>query len=166
MAENVDSHLSPGDAVVAMHTWPRRYRAAFASRDDGSIAEIALRLGPDGVSALELAVQTVRTWVLLEKALRDIRLADSPMLHPAVADPAARVWDSYATETLDSVLDQIDDTSASLADVIASTPTTDWARTARVAGGAAIDALSVAREAVRVGADNLRAIERTLSAVG
>ena len=166
MVENAASHLSPGDAVVAMRTWPRRYRAAFAPRDDGSIAEISARLGPDGVSALELAVQTVRTWVLLERALHDIRLSDSPTLHPAVADPSARVWDSYATETLDSVLDQIDDTSTSLADAIEAMPSTDWTRTANVAGGTEIDALSVAQEAVRVGADNLRAIERTLAVVG
>lgn len=165
MAENTVSNLSPNDAVVAMRTWPRRYREAFAPRDDGSMAEIAMRLGPEGVSALELAVQSVRTWILLEKALHDIRLTDSPTLHPAVADPSARAWDSYATETLESVLDQIDDASTSLADAIEEMPTTDWTRTANVAGGTEIDALSVAREAVRVGADNLRAIERTLAAV-
>lgn len=165
MAEPAPSHLSPSDAVVAMRTWPRRYRAAFAPRDEQQIDEIAVRLGPDGVSALELAVQSVRTWVLLEKALHDIRLLDAPTVHPAVADPAARAWDSFTAETLDSVLEQIDDVSTSLADAIESMPSIDWTRTANVAGGDEIDALTVAQEAVRVGADNLRAIERTLSAV-
>lgn len=159
------SHVSPNDAVVAMRTWPRRYRAAFAAVPDGEGAELALRLGPEGVSALDLAISSVRTWVLLEKALSDIRLSDQPTLHPAVGDPAARQWESTITESLDSVLDQIDDASASLVAAIEAMPAKDWVRTATLAGGGTIDALAVAREAVRVGAENLAAIERTLAAV-
>lgn len=165
MADHDQSHLSPNDCVVAMRTWPRRYRAAFGALPEGESAEIAARLGPNGVSALDLAVASVRTWVLLEKALNDIRLTESPTLHPAVGDPSARNWESTITESLDSALDQIDDVSASLADAIETLPSTDWTRTALIAGGGNIDALSVAREAVRVGAENLKEIERTLSAV-
>lgn len=159
------SPLSPADAAVAMRTWPRRYRAVLAPAQDEQVAELALRIGPDGVCALDLAVDSVRTWTLLDRALHDLRFADAPTLHPAVADPAARTWDSPAVESLESILDQIDDTSVALADAIDATPTEDWSRTASVAGGGTVDALSVAREAVRVGAENLRSIERTLSAV-
>lgn len=165
MADHDRSHLSPNDCVVAMRTWSRRYRAAFAVCPEGESAEIAARLGPDGVSALDLAVASVRTWVLLEKALHDIRLTESPTLHPAIGDPSVRTWDSPITEWLSSVLDQIDDVSKSLADTIEAIPSTDWARTATLAGGGSIDALSIAREAVRTGAENLKQIERTLATV-
>lgn len=165
MADHDRSHLSPNDCVVAMRTWSRRYRAAFGAVPEDERAEIAARLGPNGVSALDLAVTSVRTWVLLEKALRDIRLTESPTLHPAVGDRSARHWESPITESLDSVLEQIDDVSASLADAIETLPSTDWARTAVLAGGGNIDALSVAHEAVSVGAENLKEIERTLSLV-
>ncbi|MEX1216899.1 MAG: hypothetical protein WEA11_00095 [Acidimicrobiales bacterium] len=165
MADHDASALSPSDAAVAMATWPRRYRSAFAPFLDDDLGEWAARMGPDGISALDLAVNSVRTWILLERALHDIRLNDSPTLHPAVAQASARHWDTTGSETLETVLDQIDDVAASFAEVIAATPATDWLRTASVAGGGTLTALDVVHEAVRVGADNLRAIDRTLAAL-
>lgn len=165
MAESPASHLSPADAAVAMRTWPRRYRAAFAALPDGESEELAARLGPDGVSALDLVVDSVRTWVLLRRALHDIRISEQPTLHPAVIDSASRSWNSGFGETLESALAQIDDASLAIAVSIEEMPSPDWARTALIAGGSSTDALSVAREAVQVGAENLKAIERTLSAV-
>jgi hypothetical protein len=165
MTSQGSPHLSPADAAVAMRSWPRRYRAALAPIDDDQVAELALRLGPDGVSALDLAADTVRTWTLLDRALHEIRFSDAPTLHPAVADSAARTWDSPASETIESIIEQIDDVAGSLADAIESMPADDWSRTAPVAGGGSIAAIDVAREAVLVGSDNLRAIERTIDAV-
>lgn len=159
------AHLSPADAAVAMRSWPRRYREALAPIDDDQVAELAVRLGPDGLSALDLAVDSVRTWTLLDRALHDIRYSDEPTLHPAVGDRGARRWEAMATETLASVLDQITDVAGSLADAIDAMPADDWTRTATVAGGGVIGAMDIAREAVSVGADNLRSIERTLTAV-
>ncbi len=165
MAEQGSSQVSPSDAVVAMRTWPRRYRATLAPIADDQISEKALRVGPQGVSALDLAIKSLGTWVLLEKALHDIRMTECPTLHPAVTESAARSWESHPTETLESVLDQIDDVANSLADAIAAMPSSDWSRTATVAGGGTTTALAIAREAVHVGADNLREIERTLAAI-
>ena len=165
MAKQGSSQVSPADAVVAMRTWPRRYRAALAPIADDRIADKALRIGPQGVSALDLAVNSLGTWVLLEKALHDIRVTECPTLHPAVTESAARSWESHPTETLDSVLDQIDDVANSLANSIEAMPSDDWPRKATVAGGGTTTALALAREAVNVGADNLREIERVIAAV-
>ena len=90
---------------------------------------------------------------------------ECPTLHPAVTESAARSWKSHPTETLESVLDQVDDIANSLADAIAAMPSADWSRPATVAGGGTTTALAIAQEAVHVGADNLREIQRILAAL-
>lgn len=159
------SPILPADAVVAMRSWPRRYRAALLPVDDEETIERTGRMGPQGVSALDLATDSVRTWALLGRALHDITIADSPVLHPAVTDPAARHWEASVHEPLQSILDQIDDGAAALADAFADLPAADWKRTAIAAGGVQVSALDIAAEAVRVGTDNLRQIESVLAAL-
>ena len=159
------SPILPADAVVAMRSWPRRYRAALLPVDDDETIERAGQLGPQGVSALDLVTDTARTWALLGRALHDITISDSPVLHPAVTDPAARHWEASVHDPLLSILDQIDDGAAALADAFAELPAADWKRSATTAGGTAVSALDIAAEAVRVGADNLRQIESVLASL-
>jgi hypothetical protein len=160
------SSLSPSDAHVALRSYPRRY-AALLGEPGMEVAESrAQQLGPDGVSALELAVDSVRTWTLLGRALHQIELAESPVLHPAVADAALRYWDQPIREDILSVNEQIADGANELADAIASVPGDRWNRTGITAGGGSITAITIVQEAVQVGAENLRRIERTLAALG
>jgi hypothetical protein len=159
------STLSPAGAAIAMRTWPRRYRAALAPLDDDRIEERAHQLGLDGGDAVDVATDSVRTWAILERALHEIRFSKAPVLHPAVTEPSARRWDAPAHDPLESVLEQISDGASSMADAIEATPVEDWGRTAPSAGGGEISALDVAREAVRVGTENLRRIEQTLAAL-
>ena len=160
------TNLSPNDAESALRSYPRRFRSALAPiTDDESVEELAQQIGPDGQSAVEQAADVVRTWTILGEALRQIQVADTPVVHPAVVDPAERQWESPVRETVTSVLDQIDDGALKLADAVADVSGDQWQRRAEVAGGGTVGALDVVREAVRVGHDGLTAVERTLAAL-
>lgn len=156
------SSLAPADALIALRSFPRRYREALRPLDDDQVEELALRPGADGRSAVEIAIDTVRTWTIQQEALRQIRLADTPVVHPAVIDAAQRLWETTVAETLDDALDQIDDRSASLIAEVERVGSTGWTRSATAAGGGTISALEIVRDTVRVGRDNLVAAEKVL----
>jgi hypothetical protein len=156
------SSLAPADALIALRSFPRRYREALRPLDDDQVEELALRPGPDGRSAVEITIDTVRTWTIQQEALRQIRLADTPVVHPAVIDPAQRAWDANVTETLDEALAQVDDRVAALVDEVERVGSTGWTRSATAAGGGSITALDLVRESVKVGRDNLVAAEKVL----
>jgi len=157
------SHLSGPDAAVALRSYPRRFREAVGTGPDA--AELAERIGPSGHSALELVTATAHTFVLLGQGLHQVTVSDAPVLHPAVGDPSQREWDLPPGASLDAALDQLAGEAAALADAIGQVHGDDWARTGTVAGGTAITALDIVKDAVRVGADNLRATESTMQAV-
>lgn len=160
------SSISPNDAVTALRSYPRRFRSALAPiADDESIEELGQQVGPDGESAVELTADAVRTWTVLREALRQIQVSDTPVVHAAVVDPLRRQWEAPVRETVASVLEQLDDEAAAIAETVAAVPGDQWTRTANVAGGGSVTALDVAREAVRVGHDQLAAVERTLAAL-
>ncbi|CAM8630351.1 hypothetical protein MCETE7_00537 [Acidimicrobiia bacterium] len=160
------SSLSPSDAQVALRSYPRRFAALLGEPETEITESRAQQLGPEGVSALELAVDSIRTWTLLGRALHQIELAESPVLHPAVADPGLRHWDQPIREDISSVNEQIADGANELADAIGSVSSDRWNRTGITAGGGSITAIAIVQEAVQVGAENLRRIERTLAALG
>jgi hypothetical protein len=122
-------------------------------------------MGPDGGSVVRIVSDTTRTWVLLHEAVRRITITDTPVLHPAVADPAQRNWEAPAPPTLADALDLLTDAATAFADDVDRTPLSAWSRTGAIAGGGTTTALDVLREAVRVGHDGLGATERTLAAV-
>ena len=160
----VDPHLSPADAAVALRTMPRRYRAALLPVDGPEMEARATTIGARGVSPTDLASDTVRSLVILERALHDVRLSDDPALHPAVLDRSARHWDAGVRETPHSVLAQLDDVCTSFADAIDAVATTDWARTGTT-GGRPVDAVTIVREAADTAGENLRSMETLLAAL-
>jgi len=160
------THMSPNDAVAALRSYPRRFRSVLAPiADDENIEEISQQAGPDGQSAVEITADAVRTWTVLREALRQIQVADTPVVHASVADASQRHWETPVSETVESVLAQLDDEAAALAEAVSSMESSEWSRTADVAGGGSVTALDVVREAVRVGHDDLDSVERTLAAV-
>ncbi len=160
------SRMSPNDAVAALRSYPRRFRSVLAPiADDENIEEMAQQAGPDGQSAVEITADVVRTWTVLHEALRQIQVADTPVVHAAVLDPFQRQWEAPVRDTVASVLAHLEDEATSFADDVASTATGEWTRTADVAGGGSVTALDVVREAVRVGHDDLEAVERTLASL-
>jgi hypothetical protein len=160
------SSISPNDAVTALRSYPRRFRSALAPIDgDERTEELAQQAGPDGRSAVELTADVVRTWTVLREALRQIQVNDTPVVHGAVIDPAQRDWDAPVRETVATVLEQLDDQAAAFADAAAAVPADQWTRSATVAGGGSVTALDVVREAVKVGHDQLAAVDTTLAAL-
>jgi hypothetical protein len=160
------TRLSPGDAVAALRSYPRRFRTAFAPvEDDENLEELAHAEGPDGGSAIDAAADTVRTWSILADALSQIRVADTPIVPQAVVDPSERNWEAPISEGVAEVLAQLDRGANELADAAAALSGDQWTRSAEVASGGSVTALEVVKEAVRVGHEGLDQVERRLAAV-
>jgi hypothetical protein len=164
---SADHHqsITPGDGAVALRSFPRRYRSLVLPIADTAVEAQAHQVGPQGVSAIELVADTVRTWLIQREALRQTQVHDFPLFHPAVLHADQRHWHNPVVESAESALDQLDDLAADLADDIAAIHGDAWFRSGTVAGGESVTALQLLEAAVSVGADNLRLIERTLAAV-
>ena len=161
------TRLSPQDAVVAFRSYPRRYGAELASiKGDDRIEEIATRMGPQGESAAQIVSDVTRTWALLGEALRQILRHDDAVLHPAIADPTLRHWDTPAPDSIAEALVLLGHEADALADEVGGVLNADdWARTAIVAGGESVTALDVVKQAVAAGAEGLSDLRSTLAAV-
>lgn len=160
------SRLAPSDASTALRSYARRYRSAAAPvKNDEDVEELAFRLGPDGRSAVEIISDVTRSWVVLHEGVRQITISDTPVLHPAVVDPAQRQWEAPPPASLDEALTLLADEATAFAEEIDHVPSTGWARSGSVAGGETVTALDVVKQAVLVGHDGLDEVERTLRAV-
>jgi len=159
------SKLSGPDIVTALRSYPRRYRSAILPVNDPETEERAYRIGPAGHSAVELVAHAGNTFVLLGQALRQVLTGDDPVLHPGVGDPAERDWPAVAGQTVEDALDRFRDEAEALAAAVDGLHLPESNRTGRVAGGQPLRALDIAKEAVRVGAEDLDAIKATLAAV-
>ena len=168
------SNLTAGDAEVALRSYPRRYRSAFgAVPDDGSgaadvIDGLALRVGPDGHSALDLLTDTVRSLEVIAQAMHGVVYNEGVAVHPGAVDADARHWEQPVAGTVEGGLALLDAAALELATAVERVPPKGWSRTAPVAGTdgeRTVTAVDVLREAVRTAADNLAGIEKTLTAV-
>ena len=160
-------HLGPQDALVAFRSYPRRYGTEFEEIEgDDSLDELAVRAGPDGVSALHAVSDVTRTWSVLSSALTQVLRHDDAVLHPAVADVSLRHWDTPPPGTVADALTLLGHQAEALADQISGVLSTDdWNRSATVAGGGSVTALDLVKDAVGVGADGLTQVRATLAAV-
>ncbi|MEO7556860.1 MAG: hypothetical protein ABIV94_09710 [Acidimicrobiales bacterium] len=158
------SRLTPADCVAALRSYPRRFRAALSAiGDDDSAEERAHRVGTDGRSAVDHVDHVVRAFDALGQAVHQILVDDSPTLTPAVLDDSAREHPVGSQQRLDSVLDAVTAECGRLADVVERVDTDAWTRTGLV-GDRKVTALDVVREAVRLGAEALRAAEAAFKA--
>jgi hypothetical protein len=147
------SRLAPDDAVAALRSYPRRFREALTSVDPQDLPH----------EAVEHADHVARSMAVLGEALRQLLVQDHPTLLPAVADDAARQWAFDGSTSVDDVLAFLTMECNALADAIADVPASAWNRTGVVAGsGQEMSALDIVREAVRTGAEHLRAAERAI----
>jgi transposase-like protein len=159
------SSLSPADGAAALRSYPRRYRAALrAVEDDESVEELARRYDDDGDCALDLASDTVRSWMIQAEALRQIDHGSNPVVHPGVVDATQRHWETSTEQSLAEVLDQLEDQALAFADQADRIRGAAWTRTATLADAGTVTALDVLRAAVRTGRDNLDGAEKALAA--
>lgn len=156
----------PSDAVVALRSLGRRYRALFAGLGaDESPDDLAHRNGSDGRSALDHVVAATRTITFLARALEQVLVDEDPILHPAVADAARREWPD-ASGTVEDRVSELAGEADALAGRAEHVPAADWARHGRVADhDATTSAGAILWDAVDSAVEHLKAAERTLSEV-
>ena len=148
------SRLSPEDIVAALRSYPRRFRELLTSVEPHDVP----------AEAIEHADHVARSLALLGEAMRQVLVQDEPTLMPAVADDAQREWAHAGATSIDDALAFLDMEAHALAEAVGDVSSAAWTRQGKVAGsGQSLSALDLAREAVRTGADHLRAAERLLS---
>jgi hypothetical protein len=150
--------VNPPDAVVALRSYPRRYRALLVRPDDEEGADIVTRRpAPDRWSALEHAAHVTDVLGLVHDAVGTIRLHDVPEVAIEPGPPRAG--------PVDDVVGALAATSERLAGLIGELSDDDWKRAGRLPTGEAVTILDLVRHAVHVGAHHRREIERVLREV-
>ena len=152
-------NLSPADAVVALKSFPRRYRALLATDDDDPDGVAQRRPDASGWSALEHAAHVANA---LEQAAADL---DAALRSEGitVADPASAA--ASGASDVESTLSRLDAASQRLVDAIGRYRPDDWARKVSTPDGRTVDALWIVRAAVQEGARHLRQAEQVIAQV-
>ncbi len=151
--------VSPSDAVVALRSYRRRYRALLVRPDDEEGADVVRRRpAPDRWSALEHAAHVADVFEVAADALRTIRVHEEPevAVEPGRAPRAG---------TVDEVVDRLGVGAERLAGTVEDMQGEDWKRAGRLLTGQQVTALDVVRHAVHVGAHHRREAERAVSEV-
>jgi hypothetical protein len=119
----------------------------------------------DGVSPLDLLVDTVGSLSMLERALDQVLTSDDPVLHAGVLEPRHREFDAAgASHSVDDALADLAAGAPPFADKVDAVAADDWTRTGTIAGeGTPVTALEILQEAVATATDDLRAAERLLA---
>ncbi|MBV8691764.1 MAG: DinB family protein [Actinobacteria bacterium] len=152
-------NLSPSDAVVALRSFPRRFRGLLATDDDDPEGVAMRRPDAAGWSAREHAAHVANA---VEQAAADLQAAHREE-GAAVADPA-QAPPSGATD-VDSTLAHLSSASDALVAAIDRYNPDDWKRTVRAPDGRTVDALWIVRAAVQEGARHLRQAEQVIAQV-
>lgn len=152
-------NLSPSDAVVALKSFPRRYRALLATDDDDREGAAQRRPDPSSWSALE---HTAHVANALDQAATDL---DAALRRDGAeaADPAQAPLSG--APSVDGTLARLSSASQHLVDAIGSYRPDDWTRKVTTPNGSTVDALWIVRAAVQEGARHLRQAERVIAQV-
>jgi hypothetical protein len=158
--------ISPSDAVLAVRSYPRRFRALLVPRDDEEKQDTLIRRrpAPQTWSALEYSAHVADVFDDLADSIRRMTIEDRPRI-PSQLDPDQRAIDAaYNEQERESVLQQLEASAERLADILERVDSGSWTRTAEFDWGER-DALTMARNAVHEGHHHLRDIEHGLAAV-
>lgn len=162
------SKLAPGDAVVALRSLERRYRALFAGLGENeSPDEIARRSAANGWSALEHVVAAAWAIAACNRALARVLHEDMPHLDPTDVDPTRRDRPGSPSGNLHERLAELGLEANAMADRIDEVPAKDWERLGLVddSSGRRVSALDIVRGAVDAGVTHLRAAEYVLNEI-
>jgi hypothetical protein len=151
------SRVSPSDAIVTLRSLRRRFAEAFDQAED---AEVLSRRPAGGLSPLEHVVWTATALEAIGSALGRVLVADDPAVTLPAVEPSGPV--GGATGGAATVLARLGDVAHDVADAMAEVHGDTWTRTGRAPTGE-VTALDIARLAVRVSVEHLRATERTLA---
>lgn len=151
--------------MVAVRSFPRRYRALLAapSLSDGPDAVFRRRPDPLTWSALEYTAHVADRLDHLGPEIRRVTMEDQPTL-VAFENELRATEHAYNTLDRTEVLGWLELACDELASIIDNVRADDWLRTGMLAG-AEVDALTLARDAVHEGSHHLRDVQRVLAAV-
>jgi hypothetical protein len=151
--------ITPPDAIVAVRSFPRRYRERMEDLDDEVLEQ---RPGEGVWSAKEYAAHVADIFDVFVTIIRRMRTEDHPTL-PDDWDPDERAVErNYNGQPLDGILDDLQRGAERLGDELGHVPADGWTRTATFDYGER-DLLTMARNAVHEGAHHLRDIDRILT---
>jgi len=160
-----EDSVKPLDAINAVRSFPRRYRATLAalSRDESFDTIIRQRPEPGTWSALEYTAHAADMIDRFAPAIRRMQVEDRPTL--PFFDPEARVdGDGFNDRTVSRVLGDLETACADMAATLETVEAEDWTRTGHFDWGER-DILATARHAVHEGSHHLRDAERVLGRV-
>ena len=166
-----DRSLSPDDAVVAIRSFPRRFRSLLAAPGDDDDRpfdpdEVGRRIGPEGRSAADHLVAADGVLSLLGDTVQQARSEDDPVVDAAFADLGSAAATAEPGGAIGDLLDRFAGTAAFAADRVDGVPSDDWGRNVRVDGDTTDHRLlDLAQDAVAAVAAHLRAAQRTVEAV-
>jgi hypothetical protein len=160
--------ISPKDAIQALRSYPRRYRAVLKGfvedDDDDPDAVIRRRPDPKTWSALEYAAHVADVFDDMDSVFRRMLVEDDPRI-PDSWDPDQRATEQrYNEQDAKAVLDRLQANAERAAATLEGVSPDDWKRTAQFDFGRR-DLLDMARNAVHEGYHHLRDVERVLRAV-
>ena len=157
--------IKPLDAIAAIRSFPRRYRAALTTfgQDEDADAVIRRRPGPDEWSALEHAAFAADMIDRYAPSVRRMVVEDNPTV--PFFDPESRLQeDNWNERPVREVVSAMETACADMASTLDTVDADDWTRGGRFDWGER-DVLAAAREAVHQGSHHLREVERVLRVV-
>ena len=163
--------VKPLDAIAAVRSFPRRYRAALTTfgRDEEADSILRRRPAPDVWSALEYAAHVADVIDDLAPAIRRMTVEERPVI-PSW-DPEQRAVEGaynekapYNERPLREVMADLETACADMAATLETVEADGWSRTGRFDQGER-DVLGIARNAVHEGSHHLRDVERVLNQV-
>jgi hypothetical protein len=155
------ANLAPGAVAAALRSFARRYEEALLGDPARSADEQAGRRAADGRTVGDLVGSSAAALDALAPALHRVLVSNDPPLPDVAADPAAALPGAGGGSALAQVK-HLGATASDLADRLGQAPTADLLRTGTTGSGAKVSAIDVARQAVRVVAENLLRIERAV----
>lgn len=157
--------LNPNAVTAALRSFPRRFRSTLAADPTKDRDDIAAFRTPDGRTIRDVLAGVTHDLAALGEATRRVLVSDGVSV-PTVAVSAERSPVSDDAAGLSTLLDRLDDAAASVADPISSAPSAGLLRTGTAPDGTAVSAIDIARQAVRIGAGDLRAVEKAMQSAG
>ncbi|HVM10273.1 MAG TPA: DinB family protein [Acidimicrobiales bacterium] len=156
--------ISPLDGVVAIRTFPRRYRSALAAamEDESDEGIVRRRPQPDVWSALEYTAHVVDILSAHATFVREMRTKDDPTLDA----PQEGHFDAISRGggSIEAAIAHLTTAATSLADELDKVASAEWHRTAQFPWGER-DLLITMRNAVHEGSHHLRDVEKVLGQV-
>ncbi|HEX3424521.1 MAG TPA: DinB family protein [Acidimicrobiales bacterium] len=150
------SGVSPQDAIVTLRSLKRRFAEAFDRADPPDAVSQPFA---GGLSPLDHAAWTATALDQLGAALHQVLVADDPEVRLPPEDPPAGAGGGGGDPA--AVLARLGERADALAAAMSEVHGKDWSRTGRGPSGE-VTALDIARLAVRLGIDHLRAAETAL----